>query len=53
MQALLQLKSRGVSIQDGAELYEAATGKLPIESLRLSWLLFSPGLEVSHPLADI
>jgi sugar transferase (PEP-CTERM system associated) len=50
VQALLLLKSRGVSIQDGAELYEAATGKLPIESLRLSWLLFSPGLEVTHPL---
>ena len=50
VQALLQLKSRGVSIQDGAELYEAVTGKLPIESLRLSWLLFSPALEVSHPL---
>ena len=50
VQALLQLKSRGVSIQDGAEMYEAVTGKLPIESLRLSWLLFSPGLEVSRPL---
>jgi sugar transferase (PEP-CTERM system associated) len=50
VQALLQLKSRGVAIQDGAELYEAATGKLPIESLHLSWLLFSSGLEVSHPL---
>jgi sugar transferase (PEP-CTERM system associated) len=50
VQALLQLKSRGITIQDGAELYEAATGKLPIESLRLSWLLFSSGLEVSHPL---
>ena len=31
-------------------MYEAVTGKLPIESLRLSWLLFSPGLEVSRPL---
>jgi sugar transferase (PEP-CTERM system associated) len=50
MQALFQLKSQGVRIQDGAGLYEAATGKLPIESLRLSWLLFSPGLEMSHPL---
>jgi len=50
VQDLLQLKSRGVSVQDGAEMYEAVTGKLPIESLRLSWLLFSPGLEVSRPL---
>ena len=50
VQPLLQLKSRGVSIQNGAEMYEAVTGKLPIESLRLSWLLFSAGLEVSRPL---
>lgn len=50
VQALLQLKSRGVSIQDGAQMYEAVTGKLPIESLRLSWLLFSPGFEVSRAL---
>ena len=50
VQQLLQLKSRGVSFQDGAEMYEAVTGKLPVESLRLSWLLFSPGLEVSRPL---
>ena len=50
MQALFHLKSQGVRIQDGAELYEAATGKLPIESLRLSWLLFSPGLPRSRPL---
>jgi sugar transferase (PEP-CTERM system associated) len=50
IQTLLQLKSRGVTIQDGAEMYEAVTGKLPIESLRLSWLLFSPGFQVSRSL---
>jgi exopolysaccharide biosynthesis polyprenyl glycosylphosphotransferase len=50
VQDLLQLKSQGVSVQDGAEMYEAVTGKVPIESLRLSWLLFSPDLEVSRPL---
>lgn len=48
VKALLQLKSRGVCIQDGAHMYEAVTGKIPIESLRLSWLLFSPGFEVSR-----
>jgi exopolysaccharide biosynthesis polyprenyl glycosylphosphotransferase len=48
--ALLQLKSRGVRIQDSAQMYEAVTGKLPIESLRLSWLLFSRGFEVSRGL---
>lgn len=50
VEALLQLKSRGVMIQDGAEVYEAVTGKVPIESLRLSWLLFSPGIRISRSL---
>ena len=53
VQTLLQLKSRGISIQDGAKLYEAVTGKLPIESLRMSWLLFSQDLAVPHSLDDI
>jgi exopolysaccharide biosynthesis polyprenyl glycosylphosphotransferase len=50
VESLFHLKSQGVRIQEGAELYEAATGKLPIESLRLSWLLFSPGAAVSRPV---
>jgi sugar transferase (PEP-CTERM system associated) len=47
---LLRLKSRGVLIQDGAEYFESITGKLPLEVLRLSWLLFSSGAQVSRPL---
>jgi sugar transferase (PEP-CTERM system associated) len=50
VEALLQLKSSGVYIQDGSEVYEAVTGKVPLESLHLSWLLFSPGFRVSRPL---
>jgi sugar transferase (PEP-CTERM system associated) len=50
VEALLRLKSKGMRVQDGAEAYEAITGKVPIESLRLSWLLFSPGFHVSRPL---
>lgn len=50
VEALLQLKSRGVMIQEGADVYEAVTGKVPIESLRLSWLLFSTGFRISRPL---
>ena len=50
VEALLGLKSKGLRIQDGAEAYEAITGKVSIESLRLSWLLFSPGFQVSRPL---
>jgi sugar transferase (PEP-CTERM system associated) len=48
IEALLQLKHRGVRIQEGAEVYEAITGKVPVESLHLSWLLFSPGFQVSR-----
>lgn len=48
VQLLLALKSRGVLIQDGTDVYEAVTGKVPIESLRLSWLLFSPGFHISR-----
>jgi exopolysaccharide biosynthesis polyprenyl glycosylphosphotransferase len=39
---LLQLKDRGVRIQEGVDLYEAITGKVYIDRLRLSRLLFSP-----------
>ena len=48
VQLLLTFKSRGVLIQDGTDVYEAVTGKVPIESLRLSWLLFSPGFHISR-----
>ena len=50
VEPLLRLKSRGVSIQDGPELYEAVTGKISIGSLRLGWLLFSPGFRVARTL---
>jgi sugar transferase (PEP-CTERM system associated) len=44
---LLSLKNRGVQVQDGNDVYESITGKVPIESIRLSWLLFSPGSHAS------
>jgi sugar transferase (PEP-CTERM system associated) len=51
VEALLELKSSGVRVQDGREIYETVTGKVPLESLHLSWLLFSPGFRVSQPLS--
>jgi len=47
---LLKLKASGIQIQDGPEYYETVTGKIPLESLRLGWLLFSPGFHVRTPL---
>jgi sugar transferase (PEP-CTERM system associated) len=46
VEQLLKLKARGVYIQDGPEYYESVTGKIPLQSLHLSWLLFSPGFHV-------
>jgi len=48
VELLLSLKSQGVLIQDGTDVYEAITGKVPVESLRLGWLLFSPGFYLSE-----
>lgn len=50
VEGLLQLKSQGACIHDSVELYEAITGKIPPEALRLSWLLFSPGFRISRRL---
>jgi sugar transferase (PEP-CTERM system associated) len=50
VEELLKLKASGVQIQDGPEYYESVTGKIPLESLRLSWLLFSPGFHVAAAL---
>jgi sugar transferase (PEP-CTERM system associated) len=43
---LLELKANGVQILDGADYYESITGKLSLDSLKLGWLLFSPGFRV-------
>jgi sugar transferase (PEP-CTERM system associated) len=48
LEPLLALKSHGVHIQDGTDVYEAITGKVPVECLQLGWLLFSPGFRVSR-----
>jgi sugar transferase (PEP-CTERM system associated) len=43
---LLELKAKGVQILDGAQYYESITGKLSLDSLRVGWLLFSPGFRI-------
>jgi sugar transferase (PEP-CTERM system associated) len=45
---LLKLKCQGVLVEDGIDFYEAITGKVPLDSLKLSWLLFSPGFQPSR-----
>jgi sugar transferase (PEP-CTERM system associated) len=46
---LLRLKTSGVKIQEGDEIYEVMTGRLSADTLRLSWLIFSTGFQVSKP----
>lgn len=47
VEMLLDLKSRGTIIQDGSDVYEALSGKVALDSLRLSWLLLSPAFQAS------
>ncbi len=44
---LLSLKNDGVRIEDGAETFEAITGRIPIATLRYSQILFSRGFTIS------
>lgn len=48
IEELLACKTEGAMVQDGADFYEAIAGKISLDSLRLSWLLFSPGFRVSR-----
>jgi sugar transferase (PEP-CTERM system associated) len=45
MDDLLALKLQGAIVQDGADIYESVTGKVPVASLRPGWLLFTPGFQ--------
>ncbi len=45
---LLELKLQGVSIEEATSLYEQITGKIAVENLRPSWLIFSHGFKKSR-----
>jgi sugar transferase (PEP-CTERM system associated) len=48
MDALLACKTRGIRVQEGPSYYEQLTGKIMVEGLRKSWLIFSDGFVVSR-----
>jgi sugar transferase (PEP-CTERM system associated) len=48
MDALLTCKTSGIKVQEGSSFYEQLTGKIMIEGLRKSWLIFSDGFVVSR-----
>jgi sugar transferase (PEP-CTERM system associated) len=43
LQPLLQLKVRGVEVQDGVVFYERLMGKILVEPLKPGWLVFNDG----------
>jgi sugar transferase (PEP-CTERM system associated) len=47
MHGLLQAKLAGVRVEDAATTYERITGKIPTESIKPSWLIFSDGFRAS------
>jgi sugar transferase (PEP-CTERM system associated) len=59
MDKLLDMKLEGVTFDHQASVYEEYTGKIAIENLRPSWLVFSPGfrksraLRIAKRLADV
>ena len=59
MDKLLDMKLEGVTFDHLASVYEEYTGKIAVENLRPSWLVFSPGfrksrlLRASKRLADV
>jgi sugar transferase (PEP-CTERM system associated) len=48
VEMLLSLKNQGVQVENAPDIYEAVTGKICLESLRPTWLLFSSGFRLSR-----
>ncbi len=48
MQEILECKLRGVRIEDWPAFYEKLTGKIVVQNLRPSWLVFSEGFSRSR-----
>ena len=45
---LLKCRMKGVEVQEGVSFYERLTGKLLVDSLNPSWLIFSSGFKKSE-----
>jgi len=50
MDKLLEMKLNGVRFDDLASVYEECTGKIAVENLRPSWLIFSAGFRKGRVL---
>ncbi len=45
---LLDFKTRGVAVEEATTFYERVAGKIPIENLKPSWMVFNSGFSVSR-----
>lgn len=45
MSALLDCKLKGISVEEGETFHERATGKIPLDHLKPSWMVFSDGFK--------
>ena len=52
MDKLLEMKLDGVAFDHLASVYEELTGKIAVENLRPSWLIFSEGFKKSRLRAE-
>jgi sugar transferase (PEP-CTERM system associated) len=43
---LLDLKTQGVTIEDATSFYERISGKIAIENLKPSWMIFNSGFQI-------
>jgi sugar transferase (PEP-CTERM system associated) len=48
VEELLSLKTKGVAIEEATGMYERVTGKIAIENLKPSWMIFNSGFDVSR-----
>jgi sugar transferase (PEP-CTERM system associated) len=48
---LLDLRLKGITVDHLASVYERYTGKIALENLRPSWLIFSPGFRQTRALS--
>src|SRR5262249_20391505 len=48
VEELLRAKMAGIRVEDATTTYERVTGKILIDDLRPSWLIFSDGFRVSR-----
>jgi sugar transferase (PEP-CTERM system associated) len=47
VEELLSLKTKGVAVEEATGMYERVTGKIAIENLKPSWMIFNSGFDVS------